>query len=500
MTPEPQAPPVLPHGVADEPDVLDTGAAGPAAMRGGAIRVIGYVGGVVLSVGSAALLFRHLGVVDAGRYVTVISLIGIAQGLTDVGISALGVREMAVRDAEGRRLLMRALLGLRFVMTVIGVAGAVAFAAIAGYGPALVLGTLLAGIGLLVQNAQGTFAIALISRLRFGWVTVAELCRQVVTVAAIVGLVAFGASLVPFFAVAIVAGLASLAVTIPLVRRDVPLLPSFHRAEWSHLVRATLPFVVATAVYGVYFRVAVILVSLIASDEQLGFYGAAFRIVEVLVLIPSLAVSAVFPIFARAARDDFERLVAGVQRTFETGLLAGAGAGLALALGAPFAIRVVAGPGFEPAVPVLRIEAIALVAAFVTQTFGFALLSLHRHRALLVINLVGLALTGGLTGVLAHTDGARGAAIAVAAGEAGLATAALVAYLRHTPRPALHLGIVPRLALAVAVAIAVAVVIGGPALVSTIIGVAVYGLAALALRAVPAELLHLLPSRRAGAE
>src|SRR5215208_5639141 len=47
-------------------DLLDTAAAGPAAVRGGAVRAVGYIAGVVMSIAGAALLFRHLGVDDGG--------------------------------------------------------------------------------------------------------------------------------------------------------------------------------------------------------------------------------------------------------------------------------------------------------------------------------------------------------------------------------------------------------------------------------------------------
>ena len=45
--------------------------AAAAAARGGLLRAGGYVVGQGMSVAAAALLFRHLGVADAGRYITV---------------------------------------------------------------------------------------------------------------------------------------------------------------------------------------------------------------------------------------------------------------------------------------------------------------------------------------------------------------------------------------------------------------------------------------------
>src|SRR3954454_23849706 len=137
-------------------DILDTPQAGPAAIRGGVIRLLGYGTSVMLSVGSAALLFRHLGVEDGGRYVTVTSLVLIASGLVDFGLTGIGVRELAVLDSAQRAHLLRNLVGLRVVLSLLGVLGAVVFALAVDYSEAMVLGTLLAGLGFAAAAAQGT--------------------------------------------------------------------------------------------------------------------------------------------------------------------------------------------------------------------------------------------------------------------------------------------------------------------------------------------------------
>ena len=73
-------------------DHLDTPEAGPMAVRGGAVRVVGYAAGVLLTVASAAVLFRHLGVEDSGRYLTVIALTSIVAEVTDIGLTTIGMR------------------------------------------------------------------------------------------------------------------------------------------------------------------------------------------------------------------------------------------------------------------------------------------------------------------------------------------------------------------------------------------------------------------------
>ena len=119
QTREPSPPPGEPT------DLLDTPDAGPAAIRGGAIRVVGYGAGIVITALSAALLFRHLGVDDGGRYVTVLALVSIVAGLTDAGLTGIGMRELVVRHPSEREPLIRNLLGMRIVLGVVGLAGAV---------------------------------------------------------------------------------------------------------------------------------------------------------------------------------------------------------------------------------------------------------------------------------------------------------------------------------------------------------------------------------------
>lgn len=435
------------------------------------------------------MLFRHLGIVDAGRYVLVLSLVGIAQGLTESGLSAIGLRELAVRDGADRDRLMRALLGLRIVLTVLGVLGAASFALAAGYEGVLVLGTVVAGFGLVVQMLQSTLSVALMAELRVGWVAAVDLMRQLIAVSLIFMLVVLGASLLPLLAVGIPAAVVTLAVTAWLVRGGVPLRPSFVMAEWRALGREVLPYAVATAVNVLYFRVAIIVTSLIASPEEVGYFAASFRVIEVLVVVPGLLVSTAFPVFSRAARDDRARLAYAVQRTYEAAAALGGAAAVGLILGAPFVIAVVAGADFEPAIPVLRVQALALAVTFPAVTWGYALLSLRRHRELLIINLVALVLATVLTVILAGAEGARGAALATVAGEVALALAAFVALRRAGAGMGPGLGNLPRILIAAGLAATVALVPGIPAVVAAVAGTAIYLVAAWWLGAIPAELI-----------
>ncbi|HEV7162433.1 MAG TPA: oligosaccharide flippase family protein [Solirubrobacteraceae bacterium] len=445
--------------VAAAGDVLDTHEAGGAALRGSVLRTGSYVLGILLSLVSARVLIEHLGVSNFGRYTTVVALVTIVSGFTEGGLNSVVLREFATLPEHGRREMMSAAIGMRLVLTVVGVALAVAFAAVAGYGTTMVAGTALAGAGLVLQLLQSTLSTTLQAQLRFGWVSAIEMSRQVVNVALLVALALAGAHLVPLLAVAIPASAVSLLFTIPLVTRYTSLRPSFHAGRWWRLLRETIPWAVIAAVSIVYFRVALVLMSLTSSAKQTGYFATSFRITEVLVAIPVLVISAAFPILARAEREDSARFNLASGRIFELALFAGTWLVLCLEVGAAFAIHVIAGGRADPSIEVLRIQGPALIASFVAVACGYPLLMRRRYREVLGANLIALAISAVLTLSLAPSMGARGAALAALVAEIGLAISQASMLARHAPGVRLRLSTIAVVALAGGAAVAVGLVL-----------------------------------------
>jgi O-antigen/teichoic acid export membrane protein len=478
-------------------DVLSTSAAGPAAVRGGALRVGGYIVGTLVGVFSAALLFRHLGVTETGRYVTALSLVAIVGALSDLGLTAVGTRELATRPPEERWSLARDLLGLRITLTVIG-GVLVTTVALFAYSDTLAVGVALACVGLLLQATQDNFTLPLVIGLRFGWLSALDLARTLLMTVFTVVLVLLGARLIPFLGMSIPVGAILLAVAVLLVRGVRSLSPTFSLKRWRTFTRTMVPYSLAVAASAVYFRVSILLVSLLSSGTQLGYFSASFRIIEVLAVVPALLVGAAFPIFARAARDDHERLGYALGRVFQVSLVVGAWVATSIAVGAPLAIRIVGGPAFAPAAPVLAIQGIALATMFVSLVWGNALLSLSLFRVILLINVAALTFNALLVGSLVSLDGARGAAIATAAAEIVAAIVQMVAVVRGRPQLRPSLRPLPFVALAAAVGLLPMALTGIPVIVRLVISTVLFGGVVLVTRTLPSEMLDLLPWRRVG--
>ncbi len=476
-------------------ETLTAADAGHRAIRGGAIRVIGYGAGLLLTALVTPLLLRHFGVDRFGQYTTVLAIVTVVQGLADAGLTVVGQRAYVHADEARRRTLLADLLGIRLVLTPLGIAGGVLFAVVAGYPDALVVGTMVAGAGIVLSVVAAALAMPLSVHLQLGAVTVIEFLRQLVIVVGIAVLVAVGAGLVPFFFIYVVAGLVALVAAATFLGRRSWVAPRFSWREWKPLLREAVPVALSLMVNTTYVRALIILASLLATAEQTGLFAASYRVSEILLGVPQMALGAAFPILAHAHVANRERLAYALQRMGEAALLAGLAVGLILAVGAAPLIAVIGGREFAAASDAVRIQSVAIAGAFMTQLGTAALIAVQRQRELLLVNLLALIVVIALGSTLIPLWGANGAALAASVGEVVLALAALTLLSRAEPalRPRLHY--VPKL-LTAAAAGALCILLPGSDVFAAIAAVLVYAAVAWLLRAVPMELVEALVRRQ----
>jgi O-antigen/teichoic acid export membrane protein len=477
-------------------DILDTSAAGPTVIRGSVLRLGGYLLGTLATVASSAVVIRHLGVIDTGHFLTVTALVTIVATVSDLGLTGFAVREYATGPRSDGRRFLRNLLGIRLVIALGGLPVAVLFGLLVGYPAVMVIGTVIAGFGMVFLVVQDGCSIPLQVGLRFGWVAGLQLAIQVGVAIEAVLLAVAGAGLLPFFALQLPVVIPVLVATTIVGGHDSRLIPTLEIQEWRRMVARILPFSAAVVLAVVYFQIAQVMVSLLSSPTETGYFGVAFRVLASFTILPPLLVSSALPLLARAARDDSERFDYASRRLVETMVLAGCGLALALFLGAAFAIDVIGGSGFEHSVVVLRILAVALLGTFVISARGYALLALDRLRAILACNVIALTVVLACGVPLISAYGAKGAAIALVAAELTLGLSYEWALSHGRPELRLDLGFVLRAAAAIVLAGAVASVLSLPSVAAAAVGLALYVAALMALGIIPAEVREALLKRR----
>lgn len=482
---------------ADTPTVVDdpfaVGNASRRVIRGGGLRVVGTVLGLLTGLISAPLVVRHLGNYSFGRYQTVVSVVFIANALSEGGLSYVAVRAYTTADASRRKTLLANLMGMRLALELVVAGLMVAFGLLAGYNRVLVIGLAFGGAGLVVAAQQGALTIVLQGQLRLSTLAVTEMANQLIVTTLLVILVVSGASLIWFFAVQPVVWLLALALIAVLVRHDTPRWPAFNLGEWRSLASETALFAVASALGAVYYQVTQVAMSLFASGAQTGYYAVAFRIVAVSSTIPWLLGGSLLGVLSAVGGNPV-RLRYIAARAFEGSAIVGGWLVLVIVFGARVGITFVGGA--HASVTVLRIMGVGAGATFLVSSSSFVLLAQRRNRFLFASNLGVFLLAAALSASLIPTYGARGGAFCTAALEFALLGAYTVALWSIGIKPPIRfLG-------RFVVALSLGIVAGLPLLASqpvlaVVAASVVYFAALLLMRAIPPELIEVIPGRPA---
>ena len=247
-------------------------------VRGGGVRIAGFALANLMGALGSIILLRHLGVVDYGRYGTVISLMGIAAGLSDAGLTVTGARELALRPpGRERRKFLGAILGLRVALSLAFVPICLAVGVAAGYDEQMLLGVVIVGTGFTLVTAQATMLLPLLVEMRNGRITVSDLVKQAILLAGIAVAAAAGSGIVGLFALQIAVGLGAIVLVPILVQRRDLTGPRWSLTEWRDVAKTALPIATALVLTVVYLRLLVVMTSIIADDVETGLFVHARR-------------------------------------------------------------------------------------------------------------------------------------------------------------------------------------------------------------------------------
>jgi O-antigen/teichoic acid export membrane protein len=466
-------------------------------VRGGLIRGVGFGVSTALGLATAVLLLRYLGVDDFGRYATVSAVLGIVAGITDAGLTAIGSREISVaRTAKERASILSHLLVLRIAGATIGVLVGVAFTVVAGYDSVVIAGTALGGVGVILISVQSMLTVPIWVELRIVSLTTLEVLRNLLTLIGVAVLVLAEAGLLAFFGVQVVVGIVLIPVTLLLARAGASVVSGVRSEVLVRLVRETFPLAIAFAMSVIYFRVLVVLVSLLSNEEQTGIFGTSFRIFELLLGLPALILSVALPLLSVAGDEDDERLRKGLQSMTEASLLIAALLVVGIGILAEPGILLVGGDEYVGAAPVLRIQALALIPFFLGQAWQLGLIAGRAQRAMAVANGLALVLVIALGLAFVPGGGATAAAWVAVGAETALAVFLRIALGRMRPGVAPSLWCAWKAALAMTLAAGAGYLLRDSPLLAVCVAVPVFGVVALLTRAVPADAFHAFGLKR----
>lgn len=352
------------------------------------VQVVGRLGNGLLGVVVMVVLARSLGTADFGRWTTLITVISLAGPLTEVGITQVAITRASARpDEEGAWL--GALLAVRTALAVVIAGGCLIAIAFLGDDAHMRLaGALLTGTVLLagVSALGAVFQLRVRNDLGIAVVTL----NSVIWTAAVIAADRTGRGLVALAAGFLASAVVSLALQTVLVLRRSHVSFAGWRANGRELVRVGLPLSISTLLIVAYVKADQILVFSIAGERSAGLYGAAYRILDQVIVISVSVTTTLYPLVVRAHATDPARMRFLLQRALE-GLLTVALGALAFAIPCGGdALALLFGDSYRAAGPTLAILMGVLLFTSVSYLNGSLVLIYGLQKRVLAFATVGL--------------------------------------------------------------------------------------------------------------
>jgi O-antigen/teichoic acid export membrane protein len=189
---------------------------------------------------------------------------------------------------------------------------------------------------------------------------------------------------------------------------------------WSHLMKNAAPFALAMLFGLVYFKIDVVLLSLLKGDAFVGWYSAGYRVMEGLIFIAGAFVNTVFPVLSRHYVLSEDVLIESVEKSFRFLLSLGLPISLGLLVVADKIVTVFYGQEYVNAIIVLRIIAFALLFVFMNYLFGVILGAMNKQHLHFLATVIGVVVNIALNLALIPAFGHVGASIASTATQGAL--------------------------------------------------------------------------------
>ena len=310
-----------------------------------------------------------------------------------MGINTLGVREIAAvkEDRESRSKVAAALLGINLLFTLATLV--VYFVVIA------TIPRLREYSDLFYLGAVKILFTALIVEWfftgieNFKYITLRSIAIRSCYIVAIFLTIRHGEQYRLYWLLSVAAVVVNAVVNLAYARRYIDL----HLKDLLDLryMKSNLTLGVYAIMTSMYLTFNVVYLGLVTDNTEVGYYTTAFKVYSVVLGFFSAFASVMLPrmsaIVAAGDRQSFERLVIrsfDAVATFSTPIV------LCSTIFAPQIIRVLAGTGYEGAVVPMQIimPTICLVAISQVMTLQ-VLMPMRRERALLIISIVGAAVS-----------------------------------------------------------------------------------------------------------
>lgn len=349
------------------------------------IQIIGKILSTILGLFSLALITRYLGQAGFGDYTTIINYLTIFAMVADLGLTLVTVQLISgTEDKQEEDYSLKNLFTFRLVSIVAFLIISLVISLFLPYSREIKYGILISSPYFIFPALTQIIVGLLQKRLKMGKAVIAELVSRLVLILGVIFVWQQGAGLNGVLLATLASGLASFIFHFLLAKNLASFGLAWDFAYWRTITKKSWPLAITIVLNLLYLKTDIIFLSFFKDSTEVGIYGAAYRVIDVLTTIPFMFAGLILPIITASwLKSQFDFFKNTLQRSFDfmmmfsLPLLVGG-----IMLAKPI-MEVVAGSEFIPSGKILALLMVAVTFIFAGVIFSHAVIALDKQRKLI---------------------------------------------------------------------------------------------------------------------
>jgi len=375
------------------------------------VQFLGRLGMVLLSLVLVTFLTRYLGVEKYGHYTTILAFVALFNLFAEFGINQIIVREVSQKPRNRAKIMGGGLI-LKILISVVVFAIPPIIAYFLPYPSDVKWGILICSIATCPITIASLFVTIFQIHLKMHRYVIGSIAGRFLTLILSLLFIKTEKELIYFFIAILAGNILELFLDFVLAAPLEKIKIVFDKKLYKKIFLESWPMAVALGLGTVAFKVDTIILSLLKDQQAVGTYGVPYKVVDILITIPSIFMGLVLPVISRYVIKNKTKLNKSIQKSFDAMAVIGFYLFVVIALLAPFIINLIAGSGFAASTLPLRYLSLAICIIFLNAPLPYLLVAAGKQTQLIWRNLFSLIVNIILNLILIPYFSYNGAAVA----------------------------------------------------------------------------------------
>lgn len=347
------------------------------------IQVISKIIGTLVSLAAVALITRYLGSFGFGHYTTAITFVTFFSIAGDFGLTLVTTQMISKPGVDQNRIISN-LFSFRLATAFVVLTFAPLFVIFFPYPAIVKQGVAVASLAFFFILLNQVFVSLFQKELRADRIALAEVISRIIVFLLTVMVAWFNWGMVGMLWAMAIGNALSFAIHYYYGKAYARIRLIYEKAVWKDIAKRSWPFMLTIVLNLVYLKTDTLILSLMKNASEVGLYGAAYKVIDVLVSVPFMLGGTVLPILSlrwqSGKHEDYKR---AWQKIFDaTSVLVWPMVIGGFVLATPI-MTLVAGEEFHPAGAILKILIFAVGGIFFSSFFGYTMVSFNAQRKMI---------------------------------------------------------------------------------------------------------------------